>query len=90
MPASVIGGVSLVLYGMISAVGIRNLIENHVDFTITRNVLIAALILVLSIGIANSATGAIVIPVGSITISLSGLAVGSIVGIVLNAVLPEK
>ena len=90
MPASVIGGVSLVLYGMISAVGIRNLIENHVDFTVTRNVLIAALILVLSIGIANSAAGAIVIPVGSITISLSGLAVGSIVGIVLNAVLPEK
>ena len=90
MPASVIGGVSLVLYGMISAVGIRNLIENHVDFTITRNVLIAALILVLSIGIANSATGAIVIPLGATSISLSGLAVGSIVGIVLNAILPEK
>ena len=90
MPASVIGGVSLVLYGMISSVGIRNLIENHVDFTITRSVLIAALILVLSIGIANSATGAIVIPLGATSISLSGLAVGSIVGIVLNAILPEK
>ena len=90
MPASVIGGVSLVLYGMISAVGIRNLIENKVDFTITRNILIAALILVLSIGIAYSPDGAIVIPVGSVMISLSGLAVGSIVGILLNAILPRR
>lgn len=90
MPASVIGGASLVLYGMISAVGIRNLIENKVDFTITRNILIAALILVLSIGIAYSPDGAIVIPVGSVMISLSGLAVGSIVGILLNAILPRR
>ncbi|MBQ3267163.1 MAG: uracil-xanthine permease [Atopobiaceae bacterium] len=90
MPSAVIGGVSLVLYGMISAVGIRNLIENHVDFTVTRNILIAALILVLSIGIANSAAGAIAIQLGSVTISLSGLAVGSVVGIVLNAILPKE
>ena len=90
MPSAVIGGVSLVLYGMISAVGIRNLIENHVDFTVTRNILIAALILVLSIGIANSADGAIAIQLGSVTISLSGLAVGSVVGIVLNAILPKE
>jgi uracil permease len=90
MPACVIGGVSLVLYGMISAVGIRNLVESHVDFMLSRNVIITALIIVLSIGIAYSAAGAIVIPAGSITISLSGLAVGSIVGIVLNIVLPGK
>ena len=88
MPACVVGGVSLVLYGMISAVGIRNLVENHVDFMKSRNVLITALILVLSLGIAYSAAGAIVLPVGGITISLSGLAVGSIVGIVLNMILP--
>ena len=73
---------------MISAVGIRNLVENHVDFMKSRNVLITALILVLSLGIAYSAAGAIVVPVGGITISLSGLAVGSIVGIVLNMILP--
>ena len=90
MPACVIGGVSLVLYGMISAVGIRNLVENHVDFMKSRNVLVTALILVLSLGIAFSAAGAIVIPAGAITISLSGLAVGSLVGIVLNMVLPGK
>ncbi len=87
---AVIGGVSLVLYGMISAVGIRNLVENHVDFMKSRNVLVTALILVLSLGIAYSAAGAIVIPAGAITISLSGLAVGSLVGIVLNMVLPGK
>ena len=79
---------SLVLYGMISAVGIRNLVENHVDFMKSRNVLITALILVLSLGIAYSAAGAIVVPVGGVTISLSGLAVGSVVGIVLNMILP--
>ena len=90
MPASVIGGVSLILYGMISAVGVRNLIENRVDFLKSRNIIIAALILVLSIGIAYSTAGAIVIPAGDITISLSGLAVGSVVGIVLNVILPYK
>ncbi len=90
MPAATIGGVSLVLYGMISAVGVRNVVENQVDFTKSRNVIIAALILVLSIGINYSASGSISIPVGSITISLSGLAVAAIVGIVLNAVLPGK
>ena len=86
MPAATIGGVSLVLYGMISAVGVRNVVENKVDFTNTRNVVIAALILVLSLGISNSSAGAV--HIGSV--SLSGLAVASIVGIVLNAVLPGK
>ena len=90
MPACVIGGVSLVLYGMISAVGIRNLVENHVDFMKSRNVLITALILVLSLGIAYSAAGAITFEVGGVTVALSGLAVGSVVGIVLNNILPGK
>ncbi len=90
MPACVIGGVSLVLYGMISSVGIRNLVENHVDFMKSRNILITALIMVLSIGIAYSTAGAILIEAGSITISLSGLAVGSVVGVVLNMILPGK
>ena len=84
MPTATIGGVSLVLYGMISAVGVRNVVENKVDFTNTRNVIIAALILVLAIGITYS--GSIQIGV----VSLSGLAVASIVGILLNAILPGK
>ena len=90
IPTPVIGGISLVLYGMISAVGVRNVVENQVDFSKTRNVIIAALILVLSIGIKYSAAGAINIPCGSFVISLSGLAVGSIIGILMNAILPGK
>ncbi len=90
MPTATLGGVSLVLYGMISAVGVRNIVENKVDFSKSRNVIIAALILVLSIGINYSAAGAIAFAIGSVTISLSGLAVGALTGIILNAVLPGK
>ena len=88
MPTATIGGVSLVLYGMISAVGVRNIVENKVDFTNTRNVIIAALSLVLAIGV--SYTGNIIIPVGNASLSLSGLAVASLTGIILNAILPGK
>ena len=90
IPTPVVGGISLVLYGMISAVGVRNVVENKIDFGKARNVIIAAIILVLSIGVTYSAAGSIVIPCGQIVISLSGLAVGSLVGIILNAVLPGK
>ncbi len=90
MPAATMGGVSLVLYGMISAVGVRNVVENQVDFTKSRNVLIAAMIMGLAIGVTYSAAGSISFPIGSITISLSGLAIAAIVGILMNAVLPGK
>ena len=86
MPASTIGGVSLVLYGMISAVGVRNIVENRVDFTKSRNVLVAALILVLAIGIKYGANDSINLGFTS----LSGLAVAAIVGVILNAILPGK
>ena len=88
MPAATMGGVSLVLYGMISAVGVRNVVENKVDFTKSRNVLIAAMIMGLAVGVTYN--GSITIPIGSITISLSGLAVAALVGILMNAVLPGK
>ena len=87
MPAATVGGVSLVLYGMISSVGVRNLVENQVDLGKSRNLIIAALILGLSIGISYSGPITLVIG-GSFTISLSGLAVGAISGILLNALLP--
>ena len=90
MPLATMGGVSMILYGMISAIGVRNVVENKVDFTNSRNVIIAAIIMVLAIGIAFSKAGAIVIPAGEATISLSGLAVASLVGIILNAILPGK
>ena len=80
----------MVLYGMISAIGVRNVVESQVDFAKSRNVIIAALILVLSIGINYSAAGAVAFTISKLTISLSGLAVGSLVGIILNAVLPGK
>ena len=88
MPSGTIGGISLVLYGMISAVGIRNLVETHVDFSKSRNVLVAAMIMVLTIGISYSSAGSLPLPFGGV--SLSGLATGSLVGILLNAVLPGK
>ncbi len=88
IPGATIGGVSLVLYGMISAVGVRNVVENQVDFSKSRNIIIAALILGLSIGIKYSGTGAIEIDAGRLEISLSGLAVGAIIGIIFNAILP--
>ncbi len=87
MPAATIGGVSLILYGMISAVGVRNVVENKVDFTASRNVIIAAIILVLGIGINYGIEG------GSIDLGftkLSALAVAALVGIILNAILPGK
>lgn len=86
MPTATIGGVSLVLYGMISAVGVRNVVDNKVDFTASRNVIIAAMILVLAIGIKYGANDAVSLGFTS----LSGLAVAAIVGIALNAMLPGK
>ncbi len=85
IPTAVIGGISFVLYGMISAVGIRNVVENRVDFTKSRNLIIAAIILVCGLGLSG-----ITFAIGSVTISLSALAVASIAGIVLNAILPGK
>ena len=90
IPGATIGGVSFILYGMISAVGVRNLVESQVDLGKSRNMLIAALILVLTLGISFSKAGAIAFTVGPLKISLSGLAVGALFGIVLNAVLPGK
>ena len=86
MPAATIGGVSLILYGMISAVGVRNMVEAHIDFTSMRNIIIAALILVIAIGVKYGANDSITIG----AISLSGLALAAIVGIVLNAILPNR
>ena len=90
MPTATCGGVSLVLYGMISAVGVRNIVETQVDFAKSRNVIIAALILVLSIGINYSAAGSVGFVIGDLNISFSGIAVGALTGIILNAVLPGK
>ena len=86
IPAATIGGISFILYGMISAIGIRNVVENHVDFTRSRNTIIAALILVCALGF--NSLGGITFHVLGASFTLSGLAIASIVGIIANAVLP--
>lgn len=88
IPAATIGGISLILYGMISAVGVRNIVENHVDFTRTRNTIIAALILVCGLGFTFGDKQGLTFHAGGFTITLSGLAIASLVGIIANAVLP--
>lgn len=88
IPAAIVGGASFVLYGMISAIGVRNMVENHVDLTKSRNLIIAAIILVSGLGL--NSVGGINIPIGEVTINLSGLACAALLGILLNAIFPEK
>lgn len=100
IPTAIIGGVSLILYGMISAVGVRNVVENKVDFTKSRNLIVAAVILVSALGVEyqsvyNEAGQSVInsginFSVFGANISLSGIAIAAIAGIVLNAVLPGK
>ena len=86
IPSAIIGGVSFILYGMISAIGVRNVVENRVDFTNSRNLIIAAVILVCGLGFS----GGLTFTVGSAHITLTSLAIAAIAGIALNAVLPGK
>ncbi len=84
IPSAIIGGVSFMLYGMISAIGVRNIVENKVDFTKSRNLIIAAVILVCGLGFS----GGLTFVVGGTAITLTGLAIAAIAGILLNAILP--
>lgn len=86
MPTAIVGGVSFILYGMISAIGVRNVVENKVDFTQSRNLIIAATILVCGLGFTNGLT----IEIAGASITLTGLALAAIMGILLNAILPGK
>ncbi|MCR5580803.1 MAG: uracil-xanthine permease family protein [Pseudobutyrivibrio sp.] len=86
MPSAIVGGISFMLYGMISAIGIRNVVENHVDFTHSRNLIIAAVILVCGLGFSDGIT----FTVGSTDITLTSLAIAAIAGIVLNAIIPGR
>ena len=84
MPAAIVGGISFILYGMISAIGVRNIVENKVDFTKSRNLIIAAVILVCGLGFS----GGITFTIGGATVTLTSLAIAAIAGILLNAILP--
>lgn len=90
MPMGIVGGISFVLYGMIASIGIRNMVEAQVNFTKSRNVIVAAIILVCALGINFSNAGSASFTVKGLTISLSGLAVAALVGIILNALFPDK
>ena len=84
MPQAIVGGVSFMLYGMISAIGVRNIVENQVDFTNSRNLIIAAVILVCGLGFSQGLT----FQMAGASVTLTGLAIAAIAGILLNAVLP--
>lgn len=86
MPASIIGGISFILYGMISAIGVRNVVENHVDFTKSRNLIVAAIILVSALGFGDGVT----FTIAGTSITLTSLAIAAILGILFNAILPGK
>ena len=88
IPTGIIGGISLILYGMISAIGVRNLVENAVDLSKSRNVIIAATILVSALGF--NSIGGITFTVGGAPITITALAIAAILGIALNAILPGK
>jgi len=82
IPAPVIGGISIVLFGMIASVGVRTVVENKIDFTQPRNLFISSVILVVGIG------GAVINFGGGLQIGGMGLA--AILGIILNKVLPKE
>ena len=84
MPSAIIGGVSFMLYGMISAIGVRNVVENRVDLTKSRNLVIAAVILVSGLGFS----GGLTFNLFGTPVTLTGLAIAAIAGILLNAILP--
>lgn len=86
IPSAIIGGVSFILYGMISAIGVRNMVENHVDLTNSRNLIVAAMILVSGLGFSDGIT----FQIGGASVTLTALAIAAIVGIVCNAILPGK
>ena len=86
MPSAIVGGISFMLYGMISAIGIRNVVENHVDFTHSRNLIIAAVILVSGLGFSDGLT----FTVAGTDITLTSLAIAAIAGVVLNAIIPGR
>ena len=86
IPSAIVGGVSFILYGMISAVGVHNIVENQVDLTKSRNLIIAAVMFVSGLGF--SSVGGVTFTVGGAAVTLSGLAIAALCGVILNAILP--
>jgi uracil permease len=83
IPNPVMGGISIILFGMIASVGVRIMINSQLDFSHSRNLIIAALILVLGIGVGE-------LPLGASGVTISGLAVAAVVGVLFNLILPQE
>lgn len=83
IPTSIVGGISIILFGMIASIGARSLVEHKIDFTQSRNLIIAAVILVLGLGGAS-------LPIAAIGVTLEGMALAAIIGIILNKILPQQ
>lgn len=84
IPDPVLGGVSLLLYGFIAVNGLKLIVKNQIDFEDTRNVIIASTMLVLGLGGAIITLGS-----GNVSVSLTGMSLAAIVGIILNLTLPK-
>ena len=85
IPSSVLGGVAILLYGFISVNGLKILIQNQVDFSDTKNVIVASSMFILGLGGA-----AISIVTNNISMSISGMSLAAIVGILLNLLIPKE
>ena len=85
IPVPVMGGVSLLLFGLIASNGLSMLVNNHVDFSENRNLMIASVTIILGVGME---CGGIAIPLGNYT--LPGMATATLVGALLNLILPGR
>jgi uracil permease len=83
IPGPVMGGISIVLFGMIASVGVKILISSKLDFDHSRNLIISAVILVFGIGVSE-------LPIGSTRVTISGLAIAAVIGVILNLLLPKE
>ncbi len=90
LPAGVLGGISILLFGMIASVGIRTLSEAQIDFTHSRNMIVVALILVLGLGGAVADLGTISVAGAEVPLQASGMALAALVGVIVNLLLPPE
>lgn len=90
LPQGVLGGISMLLFGMIASIGIRTLAEAEIDFTQSRNLIVVSAILVLGLGGAVAQLGTVQVAGAAVPLKVSGMALAALVGVVLNLLLPPR
>lgn len=90
LPQGVLGGISMLLFGMIASIGIRTLAEAEIDFTQSRNLIVVSAILVLGLGGAVANLGTVQVAGAAVPLKVSGMALAALVGVVLNLLLPPR